>query len=76
MPETTTRLLCTSLRPLGYPEKPVWQPTYFKSAALLVRKRSQRSHGEAVLICSIYCLLSPDIKASRCTLRMLHMGNA
>ena len=49
---------------------------YFKSAALLVRKRSQRSDGEVVPIGATYCHLSPNIKASRRTLRVLQVGIA
>ena len=49
---------------------------YLKSAALLVRKRSQRSDGAVMHIGATYCLPSPNIKASRRTLRGLQVGIA
>ena len=61
----------------GLPGKPVWQANaYFRSAAWLGSTRSQRSDGAVVLISSIYSVLSPNNKASGCTLRMLHVGIA
>ena len=44
--------------------------------ALLGSTHSQRSNGVVVLVCSIFCFLSLNNKASRCTLRMLHVGIA
>ena len=49
---------------------------YLKSAALLVRKRSQRSDGAVMHIGATYCFPSPNIKASRRTLRGLQVGIA
>ena len=61
----------------GLPGKPVLQVNaYFRSAALRVCMRSQRSDGAVVLISSTSCVLTLNIRASRCTLRVLHVGNA
>ena len=61
----------------GLPGKLVLQANaYFRSAALRNCKRSQRSDGAVVLISSIFCVLRLNIKASRCTLRMRHVGIA
>ena len=61
----------------GLPGKPVLQANaYFRSAALRNCMRSQRSDGAVVLISSIFCVLRLNIKASRCTLRMRHVGIA
>ena len=61
----------------GLPGKPVLQANaYFRSAALRVCMRSLRSDGAVVLISSISCVLRLNIKASRCTLRMRHVGIA
>ena len=43
---------------------------------LRVRAHSQLSDGAVVLIRSIFCFLSLSIKASRCTLRLQHVGIA
>ena len=59
------------------PGQPLWQASaYLRSAALRVRTRLQRSDGTVVLISSIYCFLSLNSKASRCTLRLLHVAIA
>ena len=60
----------------GLPGKPVWQANaYFRSAELLVRTQAQRAVGAVVSLSSIYCPLGLNMKAVRCTLRMLHVGS-
>ena len=75
MPETTTRLHLPAAT--GLPRKAgLAANAYLKSAALLVRKRSQRSDGAVMHIGATYCFPSPNIKASRRTLRGLQVGIA